>query len=126
MIWLVQFAAAAITFAPGLVSMMRWLRENNLPREIVSIGVTGLLPVFVAALVVGLAGFQLPERKDLLFLCLGAPFVSDSLYANVGMLISAGNPVAVALSEPLAWLIVLSALLGLASALPLSPRRSAA
>jgi hypothetical protein len=126
LIWLVQFAAAAITLVPGLVSLMRWLRENNLPLEIVSLGVAGLLPVFGAALAVGLAGFQLRERKGLVFICLGAPFVAYSLYANVGLSVSAGNPLAVALADPIAWLVVLSAVAGLASALVLSARRSAA
>lgn len=120
LIWLVQFAAAAITFAPGLVPLMKWLHTNDLPRETVSIGVTGLLPVFGAALAVGLAGFQLRERRDLLFICLGAPFVAYSLYANVGMLVSAGSSLVVALAQPLPWLVVLSALLGLGSALLLS------
>jgi hypothetical protein len=121
LIWLVQFAAIAVTATPGLSSLLRWLRTNRLPQEFVTVGITTMLPVFAASLLVGLVGFRLPERKGVLFLCLAVPFVAFSLYANVGMFVSAGNSLASAIAQPLAWLVVLAVLLGLGMAATLSP-----
>jgi hypothetical protein len=126
LIWLIQIFAATIAAMPSIGKLLMWLRANELPQEIVSPGIVSMLPVFGASLLVGLVGFRLPERKDLLFLCLAAPFVAFSLYSNVGMLVSAGNSLRVAVTQPLPWLVVCMTMLGLGSALPFSPRQSAA
>ena len=126
LIWLVQFAAAAVSAIPGLASLLRWLHANQFPSEILSPGIVAWLPVFGMSLIVGLVTFRLPERRFILFSCTAAPFFAYSLYMNVGMWVSAGSSFETAVLQPQAWLIVLVALLGLGTALLACPRHGAA
>lgn len=126
LIWLVQLAAAAIAAVPGLGSSLRWLRDSNLPMEIITLGALIWLPVFVASFLVGLIGFRIQERRGLLLLCIAAPFVLFSLWMNIGMLVAAGNMLAFAVTDLNAWSVVAATFLGLGCAHLSTPRHSAA
>ena len=126
LIWLVQVAAVAVFYLPGILALPKLLRESGLPPALVMYVIQLLLPAFGASLLVGLVGFRLPERKGLLFLCLFAPFAAFSLSMNIGLYVWAGNSWQSAFAQPYAWLVVCSALLGIGAALLLSSRKGAA
>jgi hypothetical protein len=123
MIWLVQIAAAIAAAIPGTAQLLRWFKRNNLPPELVTQGLLSLLPVLLVSVLVGLVVFRLKASRPLLFVCTAVPFVTYSLYMNIGMFVAVGNSLAtaLALASPLAWLIAAMTPVGLLAALAMSP-----
>jgi peptidoglycan/LPS O-acetylase OafA/YrhL len=78
---------------------------------------SGMFPVFVVAFAVGALVFRLPARTQTLFALVAAPFVSYSLFMNVGLWVVAGNSITEAISRPFPWLIAAAVPLALLLAL---------
>jgi hypothetical protein len=113
LIWLVPVLAALVTGVPGLASTISWLQRHELPLELLTWGVFALLPVVVAALLVGLVLFCVPGNRLVALVLASAPFVLYSLATNLGLHFWTGSSLLEAASNALPWLIAFMVPLGL-------------
>ena len=81
---------------------------------------SGMLPVFLTAFIVGALVFTFRGTAKTIFALLAAPFVIYSLVLNVGLWLAAGNPISEAISKPYPWLVAVAVPVGLAVALLVS------
>ena len=119
-VWLVPYAAAWLWQAPWTIPLARWLRLSFPESELPVFAMSGMLPVFLTAFVVGALVFAFRGTAKTVFALLAAPFVIYSLILNVGFWFAAGNSLSEAISRPYPWFVAMAAPVGLAVALLVS------
>jgi len=119
-VWLVPYAAAWLWQAPWTTPLVRWLRLSFPESELPVFAMSGMLPVFLTAFIVGALVFTFRGTTKAVFALLAAPFVIYSLVLDVGFWFAAGSSISAAISRPYPWLVAIAVPVGLAVALLVS------